>query len=261
MEVYTYYDLWVYSELIFILHFFIASVFIQFLRAEGKWWTFGIRFDKWFVKDFTIAFVLIVLFLAFIYLLHFILGGELSYEFYTPYIFTNVYIFSLFFIPVLVEELLFRGIIFQAIYEHFGTFISVTAVSLLFALAHIGNPDYSVLAFINTFLASVLLSMMYIRTRSLWLPIFFHLLWNKSISYFLGSDVSGHVSWTFVNLHLEQFPVWLFGGSYGVEGGIVTTIALLLFLPIVFKWSSVSPIMASRLSKMKNAEALILNKS
>jgi uncharacterized protein len=257
-----------YFLVIIYVQIILVSMLIESGRKYGNLWTIGIRIDKWMLKDLRIATILIFSFILLIYLLTIILGAEIEvneYLFsndissnYISMMFTNVFWI---FIIVAGEEFLFRGIIFQAILERFGKIISVLLISILFALAHAQNPHFTLISFINTFLVNILLSIMYIQTRSLWQPIFFHFLWNYFLGFLTGSKISGFVlTNTFIDLDLNSFPTWLFGGDYGLEGGIIATIAILIFTPIVLKWSSVSPYLASQLFKMQYFEAKIINK-
>jgi hypothetical protein len=114
----------------------------------------------------------------------------------------------------------------------------------------------------NIFLAGVLMSVMYIQTRSLWLPIFFHFFWNFGIAFFLGSRVSGfYLVDPLFDFNLHAYSVLLFGTeSYGMESGLITTILLLIAIPVVIRRSSVSPFMSSELFKMQYFEAKFINK-
>ena len=126
------------------------------------------------------------------------------------------------------EEVLFRGYAFQRIIEGTNGTVAIAVSSLVFGALHISNPHATRLSTLNTVLAGVLLGLAYVRTRALWLPIGFHFGWNWMLAV-LGHPVSG--------LEVAELPwrvapaaerVWLHGGSYGPEGGIVATGALVL---------------------------------
>ncbi|MBI4479872.1 MAG: CPBP family intramembrane metalloprotease [Acidobacteria bacterium] len=130
------------------------------------------------------------------------------------------------------EELLFRGYPFQRLVEGTGRAAAIAITSLLFGLLHGMNPDATILSVMNTVLAGVLFSAAYLKTRALWLPIGLHFVWNWTLTV-SGFPVSG--------LEIIQMPWravpasgsgWLYGGDYGPEGGIVTTVAL--FMAIAF---------------------------
>ena len=64
-------------------------------------------------------------------------------------------------------------------------------MSILFGLAHANNPNASALGIINTILAGILLSVGYLKTRSLWFPYGLHFGWNAGLGLVLGFSLSG----------------------------------------------------------------------
>jgi hypothetical protein len=119
--------------------------------------------------------------------------------------------------------------------------VAIVITSLFFASAHLANPNTSILALTNTVLAGVWFSAAYLKTRSLWLPFAAHFAWNWFQGAIFGIPVSGITRVTTAPLlvQIDSGPAWLTGGSYGIEGGIACTAALLLstaliyFLPIL----------------------------
>jgi membrane protease YdiL (CAAX protease family) len=125
------------------------------------------------------------------------------------------------------EELLFRGYLFQRMIEIIGVTSATILGSLLFALAHLRNPEISALAIINIFLAGIFFSLCYIRTGSLWLPIAAHAAWNLALAQILGTPVSGlEFGGSLLNTGRNGAAFWT-GGAFGPEGGIAATVALL----------------------------------
>jgi uncharacterized protein len=121
-----------------------------------------------------------------------------------------------------VEELMFRGFPLQVLSEGIGVWPAVLVLSGLFGLVHLNNPNSSWLGTVNTILAGVLLSLAYLRARSLWLPYAIHVGWNAGIGFILGLPLSG----------LDLVSLWttgvagrdlILGGGYGPEGGLITT--------------------------------------
>ncbi|HEY0673570.1 MAG TPA: CPBP family intramembrane glutamic endopeptidase [Longimicrobiales bacterium] len=139
-------------------------------------------------------------------------------------------------IPAAAEEALFRGYPFQKLVEAIGPIAATVLASGGFAIAHRHNPGVNAFALINIFLAGVMLSVAYLRTRSLWLPIALHLGWNWQMAGPLDLPVSG--------LELFDAPLyephsrgaeWLTGGGFGPEGGLAGLVALLLITAAVWK--------------------------
>ncbi len=134
------------------------------------------------------------------------------------------------------EEAVFRGYAFQALARGIGPVAATLIASAGFAAAHWRNPNLDALALLNIFFAGILLSVAYLRTRSLWFPTALHLGWNWMMGTVLALPVSGLV---LVNTPLydgrELGPDWLTGGSFGPEGGLAATIAFLLALVVVLR--------------------------
>lgn len=77
----------------------------------------------------------------------------------------------------LLEEIAFRGYIFQVFNRRWGTWIAVVASSLLFALVHLANlgnvyPAWMII--VSLTLLGVTLALAYLVSGSLWLPIGMH---------------------------------------------------------------------------------------
>ncbi|MDA3843726.1 MAG: CPBP family intramembrane metalloprotease, partial [Candidatus Kapabacteria bacterium] len=155
----------------------------------------------------------------------------------------------------------FRGILFQALLERFGIVISVSIGSVIFGLIHVVNESFTFFALLNIILAGVLLSMMYIRTRSLWLPISFHFFWNLGQATILNNYVSGiYFDIPVSTLNLYDLPVWLFGGYFGIEAGFITTFLLIVMIPILPKFTDVSPQMSAYYFKQRYEESKLREK-
>jgi hypothetical protein len=127
-----------------------------------------------------------------------------------------------------LEEVLFRGYMFQTLIQWI-TFLPATLVfSMLFAYSHFFNPHVTLLSLLNVTMAGIWLSIAYMKTRSLWLPFGLHLSWNFSQTSLYSFPTSGG---SFEGEKLSDLiqtgPDWITGGAFGPEGGILTTIALI----------------------------------
>ena len=109
-------------------------------------------------------------------------------------------------------------------------------MSILFGLLHRTNPDASLLSTVNTSIAGVMLSLAYLRTRSLWFPYGIHVAWNILIGPVVGFPISGV---GFPSLWTAQVtgPERIVGGGYGPEGGFLGT--LVFFCGAVAAWGLV----------------------
>ena len=107
--------------------------------------------------------------------------------------------------PALLEEVIFRGYLFQLLFDRYSVRITILISSLLFGLAHLtsmGNYPWWA-AIISAFLAGLLFAQAYLLHKNLWLPIGIHYGWhifgsllnNTGVpvdkSIFIISEISG----------------------------------------------------------------------
>jgi uncharacterized protein len=139
-------------------------------------------------------------------------------------------------IAALAEEAMFRGYPLQTFSRAGLVWFGVVVTSLPFGLAHLWNPNVAAgITFVNTVIAGVWLALAYLKTRSLWFPLGVHWGWNWALGWVFGLPISGLnlVSNTLLTGQ-DLGPAWLTGGSYGIEGGVAGTVALVV--SILFVW-------------------------
>ncbi|MBX6364397.1 MAG: CPBP family intramembrane metalloprotease [Gemmatimonadetes bacterium] len=145
---------------------------------------------------------------------------------------------ALFGVAAAAEEALFRGYPLQVLTAGFGPVVATLVSSGAFALAHRNNPNVDAVALVNIFLAGVLLSVAYLRTRSLWFATAVHMGWNWAMATVFALPVSG-LSLVDTPLYDARLggPRWLTGGAFGPEAGIAgavgfaAALAAVLLLP------------------------------
>ena len=99
------------------------------------------------------------------------------------------------FAAALLEELVFRGVLFGIIERHFGMWIALLAPSVLFSALHLFNdhwggwPDI-----ISGVLLGMMWSLVYLLTRNLWAAAANHALWNFTI-FATGLPLTGQQDW------------------------------------------------------------------
>lgn len=136
--------------------------------------------------------------------------------------------FAFFALAAALEEVLFRGYPFQVLVNGIGAWPATLLASGLFSWAHLGNPGVTPLALANILLAGVLLSVAYLRTRSLWFATAVHLGWNWTMATLLDFPVSGLPLDTPLYSAVETGADWWTGGPFGPEAGLAATAALAL---------------------------------
>lgn len=145
-----------------------------------------------------------------------------------------------FFFAALLEEILFRGFVFQRLLDGIGVWGAQLSLAVLFAAAHWGNPGMEgatrLWASIDIGLAAVLLGLAYVRTRSLALPVGLHLGWNWAQGYVLGFGVSGfdHSGW--LRPVFNGQPAWLSGGEFGPEASVFGVLTDLIMIGLLWQW-------------------------
>lgn len=143
---------------------------------------------------------------------------------------------GIFVLSAAAEELVFRGYAFQRLIEGSNDYIAVAVSSIVFGGIHRWNPHATRLAVANTMLAGVLLAVAYLKTRALWMPIGFHFAWNWTLALgglpISGVDL-GRMPWEAVP---SSSHVWLHGGDYGPEGGVVATAVLAVGIVCLIAW-------------------------
>lgn len=145
-------------------------------------------------------------------------------------------------VAAFAEEALYRGYPFQVLARTAGPVAATVIASAAFAAGHAGNPNVDAFALLNIFLAGVLLSAAYLRTRSLWFATAVHLGWNWCMASLFDLPVSGLTMFDTPGYDaLVSGARWVSGGAFGPEGGVVGTVALVLALVAVLRMRSVRP--------------------
>jgi uncharacterized protein len=122
--------------------------------------------------------------------------------------------------PAFIEEILFRGLLFRAIEESFGSIAALVVSAAFFGAAHLANPHASLVAGAAIALeAGVLLGVLYMATRSIWAVVGLHWAWNWSEGTIFGTSVSGHDVARGVFASATDGPAWWTGGDFGPEAG------------------------------------------
>lgn len=133
----------------------------------------------------------------------------------------------------IIEELIFRGLMLQAISKLAGNGVALAVTSLFFGVAHLGNTGATLWsAFAITIEAGVLLGAAFLWRRNLWFAMGLHFAWN-ALEALLGIPVSGHSSAGLFTVKVNGAAI-LTGGDFGLEGSIVPVIvSLLIAIPML----------------------------
>lgn len=143
-------------------------------------------------------------------------------------------------IVAICEEFVLRGWLLPNLSQSMGLWPGCLLSGLLFALLHANNPDLNTLGFFNLWLFGLIASLYLIREQSLYAVIGLHISWNVVQALLFGLPISG-LSYQETGLFQPnlQAPTWLSGGSFGLEGSLGFSLALLsLFGGLIWRfWS------------------------
>jgi membrane protease YdiL (CAAX protease family) len=120
-----------------------------------------------------------------------------------------------------LEEVLFRGIVFRILDQWLGSWLALAISAVVFGFLHLLNPGATVLdAAAISIEAGVLLAAAFMLTGRLWLCIGLHIAWNFTQGGIFSVAVSGGASKGLLQSRMAG-PDWLTGGKFGAEASVV----------------------------------------
>ena len=143
-------------------------------------------------------------------------------------------------IAAILEELVYRCLLFQVLERAWGTTWALAAQAVVFALQHLENVEQGGLSDVLTMLVSVTLlgllwAGVFVLTRNLWVVAAHHAAWNFTI-LLSGVPLSGLEDWRKLAPLESRLvgPDWLTGGMFGPESSLLvivsTSVAVVLLL-------------------------------
>ena len=140
--------------------------------------------------------------------------------------------FALLLPAAVTEEVLIRGYLFSACRDGMGTSRAIIVTSVLFGLAHLANPEPTVVSMIAVTFAGLFLAVVRVSTGSLVAACTAHLAFNLTQVVALHAPVSGLALETPGYRTVSVGPDWLTGGAWGPEGGagVIAALALASFI-------------------------------
>lgn len=133
-----------------------------------------------------------------------------------------------------VMEIILRGILFRVVEEYLGTSIAIMFLALLFLIVHTSGEHATTLSVLATTIqAGIFLSSLYIFSKSLWLPIFFHFAWDfAEPSIFGGINPGISVEESLFTSKITGPEI--FTGGLNGPGNSIQAATLCLVLSIIF---------------------------
>jgi membrane protease YdiL (CAAX protease family) len=245
----------------------IPSILIEKFRAGSNSFAFGLNFDKLTIYNFFSGLIIaitsvLIIFITKVFFVNHIIINENTLSVILELAFDSL-------IVAFIEEIFFRGIIFQALLDSIKPVPAIIFTSFLFSFVHFLNPGFSVIAFINVFTAGIVFGLMYYITKNLWMPIAFHFGWNFLTASLIDSPVSGfkYLSLISINFsfpqnsfgnYLSNNAELIFGNSFGIESGMITTIVLIISLILTLKFARLSPFQSAMIFNRNYEESKLI---
>ena len=138
----------------------------------------------------------------------------------------SIKFFTVLMFAAIVEDLFHRGLIVRICENWLGTNLTLV-IAMLVEMQHIFNPNFNLFSLFSTLIWGFTMAMMFIYTKRIWLPFFFHLGWNFSQPFY-GSNLTGLNDMGSIIQSKFNGPELLTGGAVGIEDSIFTASFLLL---------------------------------
>ena len=140
-----------------------------------------------------------------------------------------------------LEEVVFRGYLMTRLAPKKGKWIAILLSSLFYLVFRMSNPTTSKIDLLNIFLISVVMSLLYWYFDNVLVIAIFHAFWNCISGLVFGFNLSGiKLSDSIFTVAAISDKQILIGGSYGIEGSIISTVffailGLLVYMGLYLK--------------------------
>ena len=135
-------------------------------------------------------------------------------------------LFTVLIVAALIEDLFIRGLIIRELENWLGTNIAIP-VGMLLETWHVFNDNSTLFSLFVDLVWGFTLAMLFIYTKRIWLPFFFHLGWNFAQPFY-GSNLTGLNNMGSIIQSEFSGPELVTGGAVGIENSIFTVTFLLL---------------------------------
>lgn len=204
----------------------------------------GLKLDATWYRHLLLGFLFCTVQIAIVVLGMYLSGGvtfALNPQGGMQSVLLGLYVFLF---AALLEELLFRGFIFQRLIAGLGQWPPLVGMALIFAAGHATNPEVNqdtiVLASLDIFLVAIVFGLAFIKTQSLALPVGLHLGWNWAQGNLFGFNVSGYQHEGLLTPTLTDQPAWITGAGFGPEATVFAVVSELIVIALLLRWKGVS---------------------
>jgi len=169
------------------------------------------------------------------------INGNVDF-FYTKFEVSSILSYLIFFIFVgISEEFVFRTFPLVVFAERYKIWVSIFLNGLLFGLIHISNPNFSVFAMINITLCGIVFALITLQKKNIWWSVGMHFGWNFCQGTLLGFKVSG-IDAPGLMVSRPVGNATFSGGNFGIEGSVICTFILVLYLVWLIRKQKVEPV-------------------
>jgi membrane protease YdiL (CAAX protease family) len=146
-------------------------------------------------------------------------------------------------IAALLEELVYRLVLFRLLERAWGTGIALAVSAAIFAVGHMENVENGGTGTVVAMLVSVTLGglfwgLVFILTRNLWVVAANHAAWNFTI-LLSGVPLSGIEAWRKLAPLESRYagPDWLTGGMFGPECSLLVFVSDTVSVVLLLWWA------------------------
>ncbi|CUB15347.1 CAAX amino terminal protease self-immunity [Bacillus cereus] len=205
----------------------ILFIWVRFVEKR-PFSSIGFWKEKWmrkYLKGALIGFVFISIPVIFLLLME---SVKLQVQQITPTVIVGI-LGSLvaFLIQGATEEIIVRGWLLPVLSIRSRIWIAIIVTSFLFGFLHLLNPGITILSISNIILVGIYAALYVLKEDGLWGICAWHSIWNWAQYNVYGFAVSGTTVYsTPIFKSITNGSEILHGGSFGIEGSIITTIML-----------------------------------
>jgi len=141
-------------------------------------------------------------------------------------------------VSALVQELIFRAVIYRITEEWLGTWWALGISALLFGLIHLTSEGATILSALGVALqAGLVLAAVYALTHRLWMALGLHMAWDFANGGIFGVGIAGQSGEALKGLLQASLsgPDLLTGGKLGVEASVVSLVVVFIAGVIILR--------------------------
>ncbi|NOS91202.1 MAG: CPBP family intramembrane metalloprotease [Cyclobacteriaceae bacterium] len=184
------------------------------------------HFPKEMLGGFAFGFLTISLSIFILYLLGYYQVLSITTAHY------SIKLFTLLMVAALIEDLFTRGLVVRELEGWLGTHTTLI-IGMLLETWHVFNPNSNLFSLFTDLIWGFTMTMLFVYTKRIWLPFFFHLGWNFAQPFF-GSNLTGLDNMGSIIQSKFSGPNLITGGAVGIECSIFTVTFLLLIGVVLY---------------------------